>query len=498
MILYVRTLNSPKALKQRVPLRSVGQGQTVPNVMIRWLTTKASLKSNLNIVGLAQGSQPRMLTNSIDPHDLKSVRMTLKAILQRIDDSLEKGDASSALDQCDVLLGAHPHNVAAWTRRGASLLLLDRPREARRAFNKALNEDPASGAAWNGLGKAFFDLDDLSASANAFGHAASIFDSFPASKEAANEFASARYHQSMAQLAGGDFATGWPTHEARLSVTRMGFSDQIPPRWAGQPIAGRRLLVLFEQGFGDMIQFARYLPRFGALGCDLVISAPADLIPLLSPMVPDATIISREDGQVNAKSADFAVWLMSLPHLFGTKSTADIPNDIPYIEAPKPATRDFARPDATELSVGLVWAGRPTHPQDHQRTIDSALLAPLLDLPDFRFHALQKEGDAHPVIASRFARDRRDELISFSVTASILAQLDLIITVDTAVAHLAGAMGRPVWVMLPFAADWRWLRGRNDSPWYPTMRLFRQTQAGDWATVISALGNALRDMRGDP
>ncbi|MGY8959439.1 MAG: glycosyltransferase family 9 protein, partial [Alphaproteobacteria bacterium] len=130
-------------------------------------------------------------------------------------------------------------------------------------------------------------------------------------------------------------------------------------------------------------------------------------------------------------------------------------------------------------------------------SLDSALLAPLFDILGIQFHSLQKIGDTHPAIASRFTRDWRDDLTSFSATASILTQLDLVITVDTAVAHLAGAMGRPVWVMLPFAADWRWLRGRDDSPWYPTMQLFRQIDAGDWNPVIAALRDALCDMTPD-
>jgi hypothetical protein len=470
--------------------------------MIRWRMAKASLKSLLRRRASGPGDKQSALQQClrsifINIHGSNHPHMTLQTALHRIDDLLEQGAAESALGQCDRLLNADSKNAAVWTRRGAALLLLDQALDARRAFNKALNEDPASGAAWNGLGKAFFDLDDLGASSNAFSAAAAIFETLPASKAVANQIASARYHQSMAQLAAGDFTAGWPLHEARLGVTRMGFSGKTPPRWTGQPIVGRRLLVLFEQGFGDMIQFARYLPRLGALGCDLVISAPSDLIPLLSPMAPNATMIAREDGSVNALSADFAVWLMSLPHLLGTNSVTDIPVDIPYIQPPQTSqTPALEKPknNVENISTGLVWAGRPTHPQDHQRSLDSALFAPLFDIPGVQFHALQKEGVAHPAIASRLTRDWRNDLTSFSATASIVARLDLVITVDTAVAHLAGAMGRPVWVLLPFAADWRWLRGRDDSPWYPNMRLFRQSDAGDWKPVIAALHDALYDM----
>ncbi|MBL4719658.1 MAG: tetratricopeptide repeat protein [Alphaproteobacteria bacterium] len=424
--------------------------------------------------------------------------MTLKATLHEIDALLEQGACEDALRRCDALLDVNAQNIAVWTRRGAALLALDRAKDARRAFNKALNEDPTSGAAWNGLGKSFFDLGDLSAAIDAFGHAAAIFDTLGPGAEAANESASARYHQSMALLATGDFAAGWPAHEARLGVTRMGFQGPTPPLWTGQPLAGKRLLVLFEQGYGDMIQFARYLPRLRSLDCKLVVSMPADLIPLLSPLAPNATFITMEEGRSNTVDADFSVWLMSLPNRLGAQTISDIPAEIPYIAPPAgtpiEAPLNEAFPQSNDLSIGLVWAGRPSHPQDHQRSIDSRLLAPLFDIPGVRFYGLQKEGAPDITLTSRFAHDWSNALTSFSATAAILARLDLIITVDTAVAHLAGAMGRPVWLMLPFAADWRWLRDRDDSPWYPTMRLFRQNRPGDWHPVIDVIGKALTEL----
>jgi hypothetical protein len=168
---------------------------------------------------------------------------------------------------------------------------------------------------------------------------------------------------------------------------------------------------------------------------------------------------------------------------------ADIPADIPYIEVPEDKT------PVGPNSVGLTWAGRASHPQDRQRSMGAEILMPLFDMSGVEFHAIQRDGDIGADMTTRFHRDWSDEMVDFSATAGIVASMDLVITVDTAIAHLAGAMERPVWVMLPFAADWRWFRDRTDSPWYPTMRLFRQDAPGDWPSVIKAVGAALADWR---
>ena len=409
--------------------------------------------------------------------------MSDDADLRAIDACLDRGDPVRALILCDTLLTRQPDLPAAASRRGAALLDLDRPVEARRAFNKMLNEDPASGAAWNGLGKAFYDLGDLTAAADAFGRAAVLLD----------DGAGARYHQSMALLAAGDFAAGWPAHEARLDVDRIGYRDLPQPRWTGEPLNGRRLLVLFEQGYGDMMQFARYLPHLCARDGDIIVEMPAELIPVLSPLAPGAVILATESQADAVYNSDLVVWLMSLPGILGTKTIADIPADIPYIADPEIKTPVIS--GAGGNAVGLVWAGRATHPQDRQRSMNGALLAPVLEVTGVEFHALQREGEIDAALTPRFHRDWRDEMVNFSATAAIVASLDLVITVDTSIAHLAGAMGRPVWVMLPFAADWRWFRDRADSPWYSTMRLFRQDRPGDWGSVIDAVGAALMDWR---
>jgi hypothetical protein len=408
--------------------------------------------------------------------------------LRDIDACLERGDPARALQLCDEMLVRQPGLAAVASRRGAALLDLDRPVEARRAFNKTLNDDPASGAAWDGLGKVFHDLGDLAAAADAFGRAAVMLEA-----AAPGEGASARYHQSMALLAAGDFAAGWPAHEARLDVARMGYRALLQPRWTGEQLEGRRLLVLFEQGYGDMIQFARYLLQLSAMDAEITVEMPAGLIPLLSDLAPGANIISTESQGGASYDVDLHVWLMSLPGILGTAAMTDIPTDIPYIDVPPDMSKD--EDVSGDVSVGLVWAGRPTHPQDRQRSMDAALLTPLFDIPGVEFHNLQRDGDIDAALAPRFHRDWRGAMETFSDSAQAIAALDLVITVDTSIAHLAGAMGAPVWVMVPFAADWRWFRDRLDSPWYPTMRLFRQDKAGDWSTMVDDVVVALKDWR---
>jgi len=250
-------------------------------------------------------------------------------------------------------------------------------------------------------------------------------------------------------------------------------------------------LLHAEQGFGDSIQFIRYLPMVAEKGGKIILEIPDGLAPLVVNAVNIDGIYRRGD---KLPHFDVHCPLMSLPLTFST--TIDtIPASVPYLHAPGKRARvwrdrlaDMGRP-----RIGLVWSGKPTHKNDHNRSIALPRLKPLLSVAGTQFVSLQREYRASDLTALDQLPIRRldDLLTDFADTAAVIGELDLVIAVDTAVAHLAGAMAKPIWLLLPHIQDWRWLNGRNDSPWYPTAKLFRQPQIGDWGGAIAAMEKAL-------
>ena len=361
-------------------------------------------------------------------------------------------------------------DIAALINQGVALLGTGDAAAARRAFNRAINEDPTMGAAWNGLGKSFYDLGQPLRAAEAFRNAANLLP----------DPATPRYHRGMALLASGDFAQGWTEYEHRIQALKLRRIDKPP--WTGDALDGRRLLITAEQGYGDMIQFARFVPLAAARGGTVIFDAPAELLALFAPFADAVMLVASEDGPVPTGEFDCHIHLMSLARCLGV-SAKTVPAAIPYIAAPPAriaAWHEAMRGD-DGVRIGLAWAGRPTHPQDAQRSMDCAHLTQLAELEGLSLYSLQKDITTRPTtpeLAASLTDDFSDRLENFTETAAIIENLDLVITVDTALAHLAGALGKPVWTLLPFAADWRWMRARADTPWYPAMRLFRQDVAG--------------------
>ena len=256
----------------------------------------------------------------------------------------------------------------------------------------------------------------------------------------------------------------------------------------GRIPADKRLLIHTEQGLGDTLQFCRYLPMLRERGASLVFTVQQPLRSLIASSMP---WLELGDGLPSSSNAQCR--LLSLPHLL--KTTLDtIPAPIPYIHPPEQAIASMGKiiGRGAELKVGLVWAGSPTHLFDKERSLTFAALAPILSVENIRFFSLQTGAAARE--APTGATDLAPELTDFAQTAGAIANLDLVITVDTSVAHLAGAMDKPVWIMLSFVPDWRWLLEREDSPWYPTARLFRQKAHGDWKPVISDIAKGLASL----
>lgn len=310
--------------------------------------------------------------------------------------------------------------------------------------------------------------------------------------------ASAHFELSEALLLSGQFAEGWAEYEWRFDLPN---SPRLLPHtdkklWDGKPMADGTLVLIGDQGFGDTIQFCRYIPEVAKLCPNLVMACSSEMQPIV---MQQAGITRYADRWENVP--DFAAYcpLSGLPRLFGTDLNS-IPAPVPYVRAdPAKVARWRARLGqlipAGFQAIGIVWAGRPTHGNDFNRSATLKTLAPLAALERTALVSLQI-GPAAAQVAEYYGAapliHLGAEIVDFTDTMAILEVLDRVVAVDTSIVHLAGAMGRPVSVLLPFAPDWRWLRERSDTPWYPTLELFRQPASGAWAAPVAAVAERLK------
>jgi tetratricopeptide (TPR) repeat protein len=396
--------------------------------------------------------------------------------------------------------------------QGLAYAALNQPGAAVAALTNCLQLSPDHARANLALGNALIDLDSISKGEAYLRRAAALDPALPeahaslgfllsatgqlpeaiAACDAAialrPDFARAHWNKSVAQLLAGDFAGGWENYEWRKRHDRFARDFfTLPGReWQGETLEGHTLLVQAEQGLGDTIQFARYLPLLAARGAHVVLACASPLIPLLASMPGLAAIVPQDAA---LPSYDFWVDQMSLPRLFGT-SLDSIPAPDGYLRADP--TRSAAwGPAHPRPRVGIVWSGNPAHHNDRRRSLPTTALAPLIAAPGVAWISLQKGPRSLEITLQHGVPDLSRRLTDFAETAALIATLDLVIAADTSVAHLAGALGRPVWVMLPHAPDWRWMTGRRDSPWYSSMLLFRQDHPGDWDGVIAQIAGAL-------
>ena len=339
-------------------------------------------------------------------------------------------------------------------------------------FSRILERNPLRANAWNNLGNALLALRAPAEALKAFELALNLQPEYP----------DAQWNTSVAQLTLGELPAGWNGFELRSKLRHTSL-----PRWSPLSPPGQQVLVHAEQGLGDAIQFLRYCPQVSpahiTLECHQELISLLKGFPSLEACVPFGSDVSFVDCQIP---------LMSLPMVFET-SLESIPATIPYLFAEAGlihAWRTQLAVPAGHLSVGLVWAGNPGHPNDRNRSISPHLVGLLGNPENVSFYCLQQKPQAHSAVGIRFKGVYDD--LTFPDTAAIIANLDLVISVDTAVAHLAGALGRPVWTLLPFASDWRWMLDCLDTPWYPTMRLFRQPHLNDWPSVLALVAAELR------
>ncbi|MBM3783534.1 MAG: tetratricopeptide repeat protein [Acidobacteria bacterium] len=364
--------------------------------------------------------------------------------------------------------------------------------QARKAicvFRKYLKLQPGNAAAWTSLGNAWLARNDLSNAGECYRETLRLAPGEPA----------ALWNLGISALLAGDLQAGWQGYERRFDVE--GATPRRPfaaPIWNGENIEGKTLLFHAEQGLGDTLQFIRYAPRFAAEGARVLVECQAPLLSLLRGLPGVDQWFAAPTGNGSGPApvdhlpvSDFQLPMLSAPAVART-GAGDIPLPGGYLKAPRDTTRRWAEwlgPRTSAQRFGLVWAGNPNHKNDRNRSIPARALAQLANVPDVEWVNLQK---GHPAPASLSLRYAAPLLSDFACTAGLIANLDAVVSVDTSVAHLAGALGKPVWILLPYAPDWRWMLNRSDSPWYRSARLFRQPEPGDWASVLQEVRKALR------
>lgn len=386
------------------------------------------------------------------------------------------GEYEAALPVYEQLLAISSSNAAAWNNRGNTLLVMCRYAEAAASYSRALEIAPDLLDAQVALATCF----------QALGQLEKAMAACNAVLAAAPDNAEVHWNRALLLLLKGEYREGWREYEWRwqkrdFTSPRRNF---VQPCWQGEPLVGRTILIHAEQGFGDTLQFCRYVPLVAELGAKVVFECHPQLVPLMENLAGDICVVAM--GQP-LPPFDLTVPLLSLPLVFGT-TVETIPDRVPYLTAPV-ARLPFWRAQIVDTKcfrIGLCWAGK-SYP-DPGRSCPTDLLAPLAEIKGMSWHSLQVGWDKPLPLPMT---DCTGQIRDFGDTAALIAQLDLVITVDTAVAHLAGALGKPVWVMLPHSADWRWLLNRQDSPWYPTMRIFRQARLDSWQNAIQLVACSL-------
>lgn len=396
-----------------------------------------------------------------------------------------------AANYFDRALRIAPDYVSALFNRGNVLRQMNRPQDALRDYDQVLLAMPGHHEVLNNKGNALRTLNHLD---EAIASYAQALQTLP-------NYADAHWNASLCHLLAGDFKQGWAHFEWRwaseLKAEARHFSE---PVWNGkEALKGKTILLHAEQGYGDTLHFSRYARLVQALGAKVLLEVQPRLISVLTGLDGVDVLIARG---ADLPGFDYHCPLLSLPKLFATDAQT-IPADIPYVFA-KPAQIDQWRASlypSSKPRVGIVWSGSPSHQNDHNRSIPLSHFVEIIELetlqPEIQFYALQAalqnedrlllEQHSHITLLETPIED-------FSDTAALIDLMDVVITVDTAVAHLAGAMGKPVWILLPYSPDWRWQLNRNDSPWYPTARLFRQAAIGDWSSVLREVKLALQSL----
>jgi tetratricopeptide (TPR) repeat protein len=387
-------------------------------------------------------------------------------------------------------ISAKPDFAEAHSNLGNAMHALRRYDEAIAAYRRALELQPDFAGALANLGTTLHHSGSFEDGIATLRHAIALVP----------DHANAHSGLGLLLLMRGDFAEGWDEYEWRLrSTERTG--PRFPEKgWEGESLAGKHIYVQAEQGFGDTLHFVRYIPLLATRAGKVTLRTHQELVTLIRESVPPEVTVMGDRGDIAPYDCDVA--LLSIPRLMKTRLET-IPAESGYLRVPPAGAQRWRRLSSMKgLKIGLVWAGNPGHSNDKRRSLEFSALSPVLDLPGTSFVSLQVGPRSADIKRRKHGKatidDLSPQLTDFEETAGAIMALDLVITVDTSVCHLAGGLGKPVWVLLPWVTDWRWMLEREDSPWYPTMRLFRQQRGQGWTEVIARMAAELeRVVAGD-
>jgi tetratricopeptide (TPR) repeat protein len=400
----------------------------------------------------------------------------------------EQGRSAEAIESYNRALQADPDYAEAHNNLGIALKDQGQFAEAITRFEQALRLDPDFAEAHYNLANSLWDE----------GRCTEAIDGYRRAIRLRPDYAEAHWNMSLTFLLSGNFAEGWKEYGWRRKADpkTLGRCERSgTPRWDGESFRGKRLFVHCEQGLGDNIQFVRYLPMVKARGGTVVLETPRPLIGLLRDFPGIDELVEHRPDQGPATHFDVYASLLDMPSIFGT-TLETIPAEVPYIGA-DPAKVEYWRDKLAGpgFKVGIVWAGSPTHGNDRYRSCKLQCFAPLTEIGGVSLYGLQKGSAAAEIdelAGTMPITSLSQEFEDFTDTAAAIENLDLVISVDTSVLHLAGAMGKTVWAILPYAPEWRWMLNRRDSPWYPTMKLFRQDTRNGWGAVLHRVAEELR------
>lgn len=384
-----------------------------------------------------------------------------------------QGHIQAAIAVYRKSLAIQKDQVSVLSNLGGALRALGQLDEAILCLEQALQIDSECVAAHYNLGLAIMDAREPEKALQYF---EKVLELDPNHVEAA-------FDRSTCILQMGNLEQGFQLYESRFQYEKRLIKPYKQPVWDGSPLKGKTLLLCAEQGFGDTLMFCRYIPLIEKHGGKIILECPTELKRLMETLEGIDQVICPGD---KLPAFDTYLSLLSLPRLFKT-SVDTIPREIPYLQAPK-AQHSLSMPSSTQLKVGIVWGVGHPDVVARNRSIELKHFLALSELPNVSLYSLQKGPQAKQLQelgCSTFIQDLGNQLRDFADTAAVLQELDLLITADTSIVHLAGALGKPVWVLLPSCSEWRWMLDREDSPWYPTVKLFRQATSGDWSSVFA-------------
>ena len=471
------TPKQSKMLQEAVALHQSGQldaAETQYRKLLNFLPSNTALLTNLGTIALQKGNLEdgvRIIGKSLQinpnqPYALNNRGNALKD-LKRLDEALASYDRALVLK---------PDYAEAYLNRGVTLQDLKRLEEALASYDRVLVLKPDYAETYSNRGNALKDLKRLDEALASYDHAIVL----------KSEYADAYWNKSLLKILTGDYLEGWQLYEwGWKNFARTPLRTFTEPLWLGtEALVNKTLLIYPEQGLGDYIQCIRYAVLVEQLGATVILEVPLALMSLVSTLKGQFTLV--ESGKP-LPDFDYHCPVMSLPLAFKT-TVETIPAQLPYLYTNDDKKQHWQEKlgNKTVTRIGLVWSGSTGHKNDHNRSLLLLQLASLLELP-VEFHSLQKEVravDIKTLIDLPHIHQHQGDLLDFSDTAALIDAMDIIISVDTSVAHLAGAMGKKVFILLPYAPDYRWMLDRTDSPWYSSATLFRQPALDDWESVI--------------